>query len=491
MLSVRRAAGFAAPLSFLSSLLVLALVAPAPAEAQRVSGVVAMPGGAAGAGGFLVVAKDSAGTEVVRAVTSEEGRFALPLPRAGAYRVELWRVGFAPMLLVEKQFAGGETLTLEPTASATITSFPLRGAGTPNSCSESPESRAYVAAVMEEARTALLAIQLGVARQGVSARWAATDHRLAANGSDTARFSIARKQGNLLAAFGTPVLGDLQRSGYVVIAGKDRIFRGLDLGALLSPWFQEAYCFTAHEGSPSTLTVSFSPKERKRDYVDITGVITFSRATLELLGIEYLYQGLSQDEENRLGGGKMSFARSTGGSWLVADWSIRFPQVGYIELETFRSQDRARLLQPEVIGHELIAWHTTALLEGNRRVYVRDALATELPDGPIRSACTERVVTTPTGAARGRLTVDGRPVSGSRVRATWRVALDIGGEVPLWRDEIRETVSTNRGDWVLCDLPPNTTVDLSWEVMGKRSSASLRVPRDEIVTVGADGTVQR
>jgi hypothetical protein len=87
--------------------------------------------------------------------------------------------------------------------------------------------------------------------------------------------------------------------------------------------------------------------------------------------------------------------------------------------------------------------------------------------------------------------VDGRPVSGSRVRATWRVALDIGGEVPLWRDEIRETVSTNRGDWVLCDLPPNTTVDLSWEVMGKRSSASLRVPRDEIVTVGADGTVQR
>lgn len=485
MLAVRRVARVAATLSL------VALLAPDAASAQRVSGVVSMPGGAAGAGGFLVVGKDSAGAEVARAVTSEGGRFALPLPRAGTYRIELLRVGYAPMLLAEKPFAGGETLTLEPTASGSLTAFPLRGTGTPNSCSNSPESQAYVAAVMEEARKALLAIQLGVARPGVTARWVATDHRLAANGSDTARFSIARKQGNLLTAFGTPVLGDLQRSGYVVVAGKDRIFRGLDIGALLSPWFQESYCFTTHEGSPSTLTVSFTPKQRKRDYVDITGTITFARATLELLSIEYLYQGLAQDEENRLGGGKMNFARSTGGSWLVADWFIRFPQVGYIELETFRSQDRARLLQPEVLGHELIAWHTTALLEGNRRVYVRDALSSEPPEGPIRSACTERVVTTPTGAARGRLTVDGRPVSGSRVRATWRVAKDVGGEVPLWRDEIREALSTNRGDWVLCDLPPNTTVELSWEVMGKRSATTLRVERDEMVTVGADGTVER
>lgn len=468
----------------------LALLVPVAVGAQRVSGVVAMPGGATGAGGILVVAKDSSGAEVVRAVTSEEGRFALPLPRAGAYRVELWRVGYAPMLLVEKQFAGGETLSLDPTASATITSFPPRGSGAPNSCSNSPESRAYVAAIMEEARKALLAIQLGVARRGVTARWVATDYRLAANGSDTARFSIARRQGNLLSAFGTPVLGDLQRSGYVVIAGKDRIFRGLDIGALLSPWFQDAYCFTAHEGSPSTLSVSFAPKQRKRDYVDITGQMTFARATLELLGVEYAYQGLSQDEENRMGGGKMTFARSSGGSWLAADWYIRFPQVGYIELETFRAQDRARLLQPEILGHELIAWHTTALLEGNRRVYVRDALTTEPPAGPIRSACTERVVTSRTGAARGRLTVDGRPVSGSRVRATWRVAVDIGGEIPLWRDEIRETTSTNRGDWVLCDLPPNTTVELSWEVMGKRSATSLRVERDQMATVGADGKVE-
>jgi hypothetical protein len=485
MLVFRRAVRAAAVLSL------LALLVPLTVDAQRVSGVVAMPGGSTGAGGFLIVAKDSSGSEVVRAVTSEEGRFALPLPRAGAYRVELWRVGYAPMLLVEKQFAGGEALSLDPTASATITSFPLRGTGTPSSCSTSPESRAYVAAVMEEARKALLAIQLGVARQGVTARWAATDYRLAANGSDTARFSIARKQGNLLTAFGTPVLGELQRSGYVVVAGKDRIFRGLDLGALLSPWFQESYCFTAHEGSPSTLTVSFAPKQRKRDYVDITGQITFARATLELLSIEYLYQGLAQDEENRMGGGKMSFARTEGGSWLVSDWFIRFPQVGYIELETFRTQDRARLLQPEVMGHEIIAWQTTALLEGNRRVYVRDAVATEPPEGPIRAACTERVLTSRTGAARGRLTVDGRPVAGSRVRATWRVARDVGGEVPLWRDEIREAVSTNRGDWVLCDLPPNTSMELSWEVMGKRSTAPLRVERDQMVTVGADGKVER
>jgi hypothetical protein len=469
--------------------LLLASAAPALLGAQRVSGTVKLPGGAPGGGGVLIVAKDSTGAEVARVVTSDEGRFALPLPRSATWRVEAIRVGYLPTVVVERVISGGEAVTVDPEVGTSVIVLPNRGATAPSSCSDAPDAQRYVGSLMGEMYKALSAAQLAAARQGVSARWAVTDHRLGPNGRDTARFSIARRAGNAMSAFGTPVQSELARSGYVVKAGQDRIFRGLDIAAMVSPWFAETYCFTAREGNANAFVLAFAPKQRRRDYIDIAGEIMLDRATLELRSISYLYQGLSADEDQRLGGGRMTFARATGGTWLAADWFIRFPQVGYQELETFRSQDRARVLTPEVLGHELLAWRTTALLEGTRRIYINDAIDAPSPEGPIRAACTERVLRTTVGAARGRLTLDGRPVSGARVRATWRLAVDVGGEIPLWRDEIREVTTNNRGEWTLCDLPAGQQVELAWDVMGRRSASMIRVERDQLVTVGDDGKV--
>ncbi len=467
----------------------LALAAPAVLEAQRVSGTVKLPGGAPGGGGVLVVAKDSTGAEVARVVTSDEGRFALPLPRSATWRVEALRVGYLPTVVVERVISGGEAVSVDPEVGTSVIVLPNRGATAPSSCSDSPDAQRYVGILMGEMYKALSAAQLAAARQGVTARWAVTDHRLGPNGRDTARFSIARRAGNPMSAFGTPVQSELARSGYVVKAGQDRIFRGLDIAAMASPWFADSYCFTAREGNANAFVIAFAPKQRRREYVDVAGEIALDRATLELRSISYLYLGLSADEDQRLGGGRMTFARATGGTWLAADWYIRFPQVGYQELETFRSQDRARVLTPEVLGHELLAWRTTALLEGTRRIYINDAVDAPSPEGPIRAACTERVLRTTVGAARGRLTLDGRPVSGARVRATWRLAVDVGGEIPLWRDEIREVTTNNRGEWTLCDLPAGQQVELAWDVMGRRSASMIRVERDQLVTIGDDGKV--
>lgn len=466
-----------------------AAVAPSVLGAQRVAGTVKLAGDAPGGGGFLIVAKDSTGAEVVRAVTSDEGRYALPLPRSGTWRIEALRVGFNPTVVAERVISGGEALTIDPVASTSVISLPARGSAPPSSCGGSPDGQRYVAILMGEMYKALTAAQLAAARQGVTARWAVTDHRLGPNGRDTSRFSIVRRAGNPMAAFGTPVQTELQRSGYVVKAGQDRLFRGLDVAALLSPWFTDSYCFTAREGNASSFVIAFAPKDRRRDYIDVAGEINLDRATLELRSINYLYQGLSADEDQRLGGGRMTFARANGGTWLAADWYIRFPSLGYQELETFRSQDRARVLTPEVLGHEFLAWRTTAVLEGTRRIFVNDAVDGPPAEGPIRTVCTERVLRTTVGAARGRLTLDGRPVTGARVRATWRLAVDVGGEVPLWRDEIREVATNNRGEWVLCDLPPGQTVELAWEVLGRRSSSMIRVERDQLATIGDDGKV--
>ncbi len=466
-----------------------AVASPAILGAQRVAGTVKLAGGAPGGGGILIVAKDSTGAEVVRAVTSDEGRYALPLPRSATWRIEALRVGYNPTVVVERVISGGEALTIDPVASTSIVSLPQRGSAPPSSCGGSADAQLSVRILLGEMTKALTAAQLAAARQGVSARWAVMDHRLGPNGRDTARFSVIRRAGNPMAAFGTPVQAELQRSGYVVKAGQDRLFRGLDVAALLSPWFTDSYCFTVREGNAATFDIAFTPKERRRDYIDIAGEIRLERASLELRSISYLYQGLSADEDLRLGGGRLTFARATGGTWLAADWFIRFPQVGYQELETFRSQDRARVLAPEVLGHEFLAWRTTAMLEGTRRIYVSDAVDGPPAEGPIRTVCTERVVRTTVGAARGRLTLDGRPVSGARVRASWRTQIDVGGEIPLWRDEVREVATSNRGEWVLCDLQPGQTIELVWEVLGRRSSSMIRVERDQLVTIGDDGKV--
>ena len=269
---------------------------------------------------------------------------------------------------------------------------------------------------------------------------------------------------------------------------QDRIFRGLDVPALLSPWFVESYCFSAVEVVGGTLSLRFEPRTRKRDYVDIVGTITFVRAAMAPTAIEYRYVGLPADEDKHGAGGQLNFARTEGGSWLVTEWFIRFPQIGLVELQTFRPTDRGRLLQPEVMGHEIIGGRTLALLEGTRRIYDGAPAGLTLPP-TMRSACHEAVLGSATGAAQGRLTSDGRPVSGSRIRATWRVGVDIGGEVPLWRDESRETTTSSRGEWTLCDLPANISVELSWEVMGRKSTAPLRVAGGTVVTVGPDGKV--
>jgi len=458
------------------------------ASAQRISGTVALPGGGRNAGGLMVIARDATGGDLSRAVTSDEGRFALTLPRPGAVKVTVQRVGFDDVVILEREVAAGEVITIDTVASARNMLLPARGAAPPNSCIGDPQSKEYVAQLLGEARKAFLAMQIGLSRPGVSARWASIDHRIAQNGRDTARFVLARRSGALLGAFGSPALAELQRSGFVVTAGADRIFRGVDVPALLSPWFTDSYCFTAVESSHSTLSLMFEPKTRRRDYVDISGALHFSRSTLEPTSLEYIYVGLPADEAQREAGGKIVFGRSNGGSWLVTDWMIRFPQMGLVELETFRSQDRARLLQPEVLGHEFIGGTTTAVLEGTRRIYAKEVPGAQMSPA-VRTLCHETVLAGPTGAAQGRLTTGGRPVSGSRIRATWRVGVDIGGEVPLWRDETRETTTSNRGEWVLCDLPANIGVTLSWEVLGRRSEAPLRVTAGQVVVIGPDGAV--
>ena len=205
-----------------------------------------------------MVAKDSTGTEIARAVTAEDGRYSLPLPRPGHTKVEFHRVGFDPVVVLDRVVAASEAVTLDAETGSTLVVMPTRGSS-PTTCRVGGDTR-YVEAMWNEVRTALLITQVGLARPAVTARWAVTDHRLAANQRDTTRFSLTRRTGALLGAFGSAVLNDVQRGGYVVSAGTDRLFRGLDVPTILSPWFRENYCLSATDDAPGTFQLAFAPR---------------------------------------------------------------------------------------------------------------------------------------------------------------------------------------------------------------------------------------
>jgi hypothetical protein len=73
---------------------VFALAAAAPAGAQVLYGRVTDAADGANVAGAQISALDPSGTTVASTVSGADGRFDLPLPAAGSYRVQVSRIGF-------------------------------------------------------------------------------------------------------------------------------------------------------------------------------------------------------------------------------------------------------------------------------------------------------------------------------------------------------------------------------------------------------------
>jgi Carboxypeptidase regulatory-like domain len=106
-------------LSALSALL-LALLAAAPAGAQTLYGRVTDATDGSPVAAALVTALDGAGAETARTVSRSDGRYELPLAAAGAFRIQVSRVGFrtgiSPAVTIGEGERMGVDLGLRPDA---------------------------------------------------------------------------------------------------------------------------------------------------------------------------------------------------------------------------------------------------------------------------------------------------------------------------------------------------------------------------------------
>jgi hypothetical protein len=64
-------------------------------------------------------------------------------------------------------------------------------------------------------------------------------------------------------------------------------------------------------------------------------------------------------------------------------------------------------------------------------------------------------------------------VSGILLRAVWNEPVIIDRTIFGAREQVRETMTEEDGGWILCDLPPDRTYVLKWEVQGNERTQSV------------------
>jgi hypothetical protein len=323
---VRIAAGVAA-LGFVAAGPVLR----APLAAQVVRGAVTERASNEPLAGVLLSVLDSSGATVLQALSDDKGGFEIRLPGAGAYSLDVKRIGVRRMQLPPFTIAAGETrrvdISVEPLP-AVLSSVRVTGR---TSCVRNPQTNARTAALWDDARAALTA--------------AVITRNLTAGTSDTVvrfqrkldpntwrvlyetrrRVSVAMER-----PFRSLPAEVLSVGGYVTVNQDGSTdYYAPDADVLLSDTFLADHCFkiepagtTEHLGQ---IGLAFQPvPERKKP--DIKGVLWMDEKTAELKMLEFSYTWLPNDLRPVDFGGVVSFFHLPGGRWIVRSWRIRMPE---------------------------------------------------------------------------------------------------------------------------------------------------------------------
>lgn len=469
---MRRLLAFAAILS----------CAAAEAGAQRFVGSVILPGGAGPAAGVLVVAQDSAGRGVAETVTLDDGTFSLFVDSTRTVTLSLLRPGAAPVTLLSKRLGDNQVDTVRTTLPAAV--LPLAGAvrGGSSTCRDRRTGKEPVHLLLEEARKTMRIAQLRIGRSDVVARFATFNHRTAKNGEDTLRTQLRRTTGALPALFDPVSAEQLEAGGFFATIAGERVFRAPDLDLLVSDWFHETHCFTLRRVTADSLILGFAPTRERKGLVDIEGEYVFDRRSLDLLHVDFAYVGLPAEERKSGAGGRIAFSRATNGNRLASTWHQRVPLLGYRQADGTTTFVRSQMTLVDIIGHRTIGGRVTATLHQGRPTWQRDPLLRPVSTTAFGQACSERLVTAATAAARGRIVSDsGDALPGVLVRAYWEVPVVVDRTQMAAREHVREALTTEDGSWTLCDLPVKRDVTLRWEIQGKESSVPLQFAEPNVL----------
>jgi hypothetical protein len=310
-----------------AALLTAALLAATPAAswAQTVRGTVLEAGTEAVVEGAIATLLDEEGASRGAALTDGAGGFRLRAPGPGTYRVKVERIGYATLTTEPIRLAGGETAVrriLLPVEAVALSSIVVSAS---DPCATRPDTAEKLRQVWGEAQKALEAARLSRRRVGREFEWVRRERRL-----DHPSLIVLDERvivGTTLdeSPFKSRPAEEIAREGWATILPEEIHYYGPDVDALLSDWFVEDHCFQlVREGG--RIGLSFRPFQRG-ERIELAGVLWLDEGSAELRALEFRYVGLPYERAEALAGGEARFARLDDGRWILAEWTLRAPEL--------------------------------------------------------------------------------------------------------------------------------------------------------------------
>ena len=314
-------------------------------------------------------------TVLARGASSDLGRFELRAPEAGAYRIQVFRIGHerwtSPPLGLDARDTG-ERLFRIPALPITLAEISVTAQ---SPCRELTRQEG-TATLWEEARKAF-----ALAEQTLSGGELEFDVRVTRRRRDP-KGGLEMELGSRTRGRGEwPVRSiapeSLATNGYVqprdTVSGP--VYFGPDARVLFSDAFLQTHCFQLASDSATGrgwIGLSFSPV-KERDVPDIEGVLWLDRRTAELQRLEYRYTGLWKWVPADGAFGELEFLRVAGGRWIVRRWMLRAP-VAATQPWPFGARRRTDEDEVRFFGGGRISLHGFQEEEGQ-------VLQVKLPDG--------------------------------------------------------------------------------------------------------------
>lgn len=294
--------------------------------------------------GAIVGFEDAAGRMAKPALVDDQGRARIALDSAGRYRVLVQRVGYERWRSAPLDVGVNDTLRVTAALVPRRTTLAAVTVTGKRTCSSAPTGITRLAAVWDEARTALRSADLA-ARSRVGELQVRHVTRELDPDLQVLRESTSATTVRTNRPFQARPASELAARGYVWPSLEGSIYNGPDAAVLLSEDFVSTHCFSLVEGDRDAhagqLGVAFQPSPG-RTLPDIAGTIWVDADSSYLRAVDYVYTSTPDALEAPRAGGHVEFAPLDDGVWVVRRWFIRTPRLALAaprRVGTIRSTD--------------------------------------------------------------------------------------------------------------------------------------------------------
>lgn len=324
--------------------------------AQLVHGTVREAGSGAPLAGVVVSihrpADGNPTTSLAATLTNTSGEFSITPGDTGYFILIVKRIGVRQFQSPPFVLAPGQTHRLDVTLDPVRYELPVVTVSAATPCRARGADRGRIAALWEEARTAITASELSLRDRLFRATITRYQRQLEARQLITRGETRNSRSGVTEHAFVSIPAESLAVHGYARVLPDEVVeYFAPDERVLLSELFVRDHCFgLARDNIAGEVGITFEPV-RNRRVSDIEGTLWLDARTFELRRVAFRYTNFPSPVRDPRIGGEVHFARLSSGAWHVSRWFMRVPRVE-LQRETTGTPRTGRVVvdRPVIVG---------------------------------------------------------------------------------------------------------------------------------------------